>query len=98
MHDIPHATRRYFTTYTGMRLPLKLLNPLSDEEIDNRNTFFSADYDSDGRLIAIQKMVYGEVELTHRYDYHPDGSLRRAEIVQAGDAPRVLLFDAAGCS
>lgn len=95
MHEIPHAKLGYFTTYTGIRLPLKLLNPLSEAEIQNRNTYFCAYYDSEDRLIAIEKCVYGEVELTHRYGYHPDGSLRRAEITEAGDEPRELLFDAA---
>lgn len=95
MHDIPHAQCRYFTTYTGVRLPLKLLNPLSEDQVHNRNTYFSAYYNSEERLIALQKMVYGEVELTHRYDYHPDGSLRRAVITEAGDATREILFDTA---
>lgn len=96
MPDIPHARLSYFTTYTGVRLPLKLLNPLSEEEVHNRNTYFCAYYDSEERLIAIQKMVYGEVELTHRYDYYPDGTLSRAEITEAGDTPRELLFEPAG--
>lgn len=96
MHDIPYATRKYFTTYTGVRLPLRLLSPLSEEEVRNRNTYFLALYDRDERMVACQKRVYGEVELTHRYDYHPDGSLRRAEITEAGDIPRELLFEAAG--
>lgn len=94
MHAIPHAKMSYFTTYTGVRLPLKLLNPLSADEVQNRNTYFSAYYNEAEELIAIQKLVYGEVELTHRYDYHPDGTLRRAEITEAGDAPRELLFEA----
>lgn len=93
MHDIPHARRSYFTTYTGVRLPLKFVNPLEEHEVRNRNTYFCAYYDDADRLIGCHKLVYGEVELTHRYEYRDDGSLRRAEITETDDSPRELLFD-----
>jgi hypothetical protein len=41
-------------------------------------------------------VVYGEVELTHRYTNHPDGTLRRAEIADEDDGVRVLDFDLGG--
>jgi len=36
-------------------------------------------------------VVYGEVELTHRYRYYPDGRLSAAEIV-IGDDRHVMIF------
>jgi hypothetical protein len=58
---------RYFLTYSGVRLPLKLMQPLEPNELDNRNTYFRASYDPEGRITAIEKLVYGEVELSHVY-------------------------------
>jgi hypothetical protein len=72
---------RYFLTYTGVKLPLTLLNELEPDQLENRITFFRGYYDADGQLVRLQKMVYGEVEMEHRYEYAPGGALRRAEIV-----------------
>lgn len=87
---------RHYLTYSGVRLPLQLVNPLEPAEIANRNTFFRAWFDEHGRLVLCQKVVYGEVELQHRYEYHDDGKLRRVEISDADGESRVLGFDAQG--
>lgn len=87
---------RYHLTYSGMKLPLNLVEPLRESDIGNRNTFFRSRVDVEERLILVEKMVYGEVELTHRYAYRDDGTLLRAEIAQGDDEAVVLRFDAAG--
>lgn len=88
----------YFTTYTGIRLPLKLVGPLSESEINNRNTFIRALYDEDERLVRVEKNVYGAVTLSHSYDYHGNGALKRAEIhiPDEDEDVTVLEFDEAG--
>lgn len=48
------------------------------------------------RMVLCEKVVYGEVQLTHRYTYRPDGTLRRAEIADEDDGVRVLDFDLSG--
>lgn len=90
------AKQRFFVSYTGVRLPLKLVNPLDEAELANRNTFFRADYDDEDRLLGFDKMVYGEVEMAHRYEYHPNGVLKRAEITDAEEEVTVLAFDETG--
>jgi hypothetical protein len=75
---------KYFLTYSGVRMPLKLVEPLAPGELGNRNTYFRATYDSSGRIETCEKMVYGEVELSHQYAYRADGSLARARI-ELGD-------------
>ncbi|WP_457798610.1 DUF6156 family protein [Methylocystis sp. S23] len=75
---------KYFLTYSGVRMPLKLVEPLKAAELGNRNTYFRVTYDSAGRLATCEKMVYGEVELSHRYAYRDDGSLAHARI-ELGD-------------
>lgn len=71
---------RYFVTYSGVTLPLKLVSPLEESELNHRNTFFRARFDAHDRLLQVEKLVYGEVQLAHRYEYSETGTLTRAEI------------------
>ena len=96
MTDETAANRRYFLTYTGVKLPLALLNELEPGQLENRIAFFQGDYDAGGRLVGLKKMVYGEVEMEHRYEYGEGGALRRAEIIDADGEATEMLFDAQG--
>jgi hypothetical protein len=87
---------RYFLSYSGVKLPLKLLSPLEPGELENRNTYFRARYDAADRIVSCEKMVYGEVELAHHYEYGPGGTLARAEIRMSDDDPTEVLFDENG--
>lgn len=71
---------RYFVSYTGVKLPVKLVNPLEVVDLSNRNTFIRASFDAAGRLLGFEKMVYGDIEISHLYEYDEAGVLRRAEI------------------
>lgn len=87
---------RYFLTYSGVKLPFNLLNPLEPEQIENRNTYFQGYFDEQNRLFGLQKMVYGELEMEHRYIYHPNGALQSAEIIDIDGEVTVLNFDENG--
>lgn len=87
---------RHFVSYSGVKLPLKLVNPLEETDLDNRNTYFRGWYDSQERIVGCQKVVYGEIEFEHRYEYHANGVLKRAEVSNADEEPRILSFDAQG--
>lgn len=87
---------RYFVTYSGVKLPLKLCQPLEAAALSNRNTFFQAWFDAQERMTRFQKMVYGEVEMEHRYKYYENGALESAEIVDADGEVTVMHFDASG--
>jgi hypothetical protein len=89
------TTTRYFLATSGVQLPLKLVNEIEADALSNRNTFIRATYDGAGRLARFEKIVYGDVELSHRYDYGADGALRRAEIVMLDEEPTVIDFDGA---
>jgi hypothetical protein len=95
MSTTENTTFRYFTSYSGITLPLKLLNELEESEINNRNTYFRATYDAQGRMVLCQKLVYGETELEHRYRYFDNGMLREALIIMDGDE-QVIGFDEQG--
>lgn len=87
---------RHFLSYTGVKLPLALLNELQPGQLENRIAYFAGHFDGQDRLIRVQKVVYGEIEMEHRYAYDAEGALRRAEIVDADGETTVLSFDAAG--
>ena len=96
MQDLSHFQCRHFTSYSGVGLPLKLVNELDDASRDNRNTYFRGYYDDEGRLHLCEKVVYGEIELTHRYQYGENGLLSQAEIIDVDEEPKLLHFDEQG--
>jgi len=87
---------RYFVTYSGVKLPLKLSQPLKKDALNNRNTFFRGYFDTHDRISSLQKMVYGEIELEHRYEYYDNGILKQAEVIDAEGEITILLFDKTG--
>lgn len=87
---------RYFVSYSGVKLPLKLVNELQDSDRDNRNTYFRGLYDAEQRLMRCEKLVYGELELLHVYSYHDNGILSQAEITDADGEITLLAFDPQG--
>ena len=89
----PDLICRYYVTYTGVSLPLNLITPLEEEGLEQRITYFRGYYDDQERLMAVEKVVYGEVEFEHRYDYHDDGRIKSAELIEADEDPRIMQFD-----
>jgi hypothetical protein len=96
MTDDTGSECRFFVTYSGARLPLRLVEPIAPEALSNRNTFIRGYFDAAGALTGFDKVVYGEVELAHRYEYHANGVLSRADIVMMDEDPVTLTFDEAG--
>lgn len=94
--NLDELISRYFISYSGVKLPLKLVNEIEEGCLDNRNTFFKGFYDAQERLVRCEKRVYGETELLHRYTYDGNGVLRQAEITDADGELTVLLFDSQG--
>ena len=84
---------RYFVTYSGVDLPFRLVGPIDDGQVVNRNTYIRAWFDAEERLAGFDKLVYGEVELSHRYDYDGGGSLVRALVTMIDEEPVELTFE-----
>ena len=78
---------RFFTSYSGARLPLNLVGELAPDDVRCRNSYYQGLYDIQGRLLRCEKMVYGEIEVCHEYSYHPDGRLARGVIQALGEDP-----------
>lgn len=92
----PEQYDRYYLTYTGINLPLQLVTPLEKNETENRNTYFGAKLDEQDRVVLVHKLVYGEIELEHRYGYHDNGMLQWAEILDDEDELQRLEFNLEG--
>jgi hypothetical protein len=73
---------RYFVSYSGIKLPLKLVNEITEDSLNNRNTYYRSQFDAQDRMRLCQKVVYGEVESEHRYQYYDDGVLKSAQITE----------------
>lgn len=84
---------RHYASYSGVSLPLKLITPLDDDSLDRRITYFRGYYNDREQLVALEKVVYGEVEFEHRYQYYPDSRIKSAELIEVDEDPRVVQFD-----
>jgi hypothetical protein len=84
---------RYFLSYSGVSLPLRLVEEIPEAGLRNRNTWFRADYDEAGRLARIEKCVYGETEMTHEYRYDAAGRLVQASVMLGDEDVQTLSFD-----
>jgi len=91
--DDEDFTYRYFTSYRGVKLPSKMVSPIDEAALTNRNTYVRAFYDRSGRLRGFERWVYGEVELAHRYHYDDSGSLIRADIEMIDEDVVTMHFD-----
>lgn len=96
MSDESQNVCRYFVSYSGVKLPLKLCQPLEESSLSNRNTFFQAWFDGQDRITALKKMEYGEVAMEHSYKYYDNGALEWAEVVDAEGEVTVVNFDESG--
>ncbi len=94
--NLEDLVSRYFISYSGVKLPLKLVNEIDEGGLDNRNTFFKGYYDERNRLVRCEKRVYGETELLHNYAYDENNVLRQAEITDADGELTLLTFDEQG--
>ena len=93
----PDGECRYFLTYSGVKLPLNLVTPLSEADTRNRNTYMRGYYDAQDRLVAVEKVVYGEIEIEHRYAYHANGQISWAGVLLVADEElTVIRFDEHG--
>jgi len=95
MNPEQHIECRYFVSYSGIRLPLKLVNEITEAALTNRNTYYRGYFDANDNMLVCQKVVYGEVESEHQYHYDDNGVLKRAQITE-DDEVREIHFNALG--
>lgn len=80
---------RYFLSYSSVKLPLKLVNEITEQELNYRNFYYRGYFDAQDRIVHCQKIVYGEVESEHYYRYNDEGQLVWAQIVEDDEVREV---------
>ncbi len=95
MHQEQQTDFRYFVSYSGIKLPLKLVNEITEDSLNNRNTYYRSRFDAQDRMLLCQKIVYGEVESEHQYQYYDNGVLKSAQITE-DDEVREIYFNESG--
>jgi len=95
MNQEQYTGFRYFVSYSGVKLPLKLVNEITGDSLNNRNTYYRSRFDDQDRMLLCQKVVYGEVESEHQYQYYDDGVLKHAQITE-DDEVREIHFNESG--
>ncbi len=93
MQDLTPRFR--FVSYSGVKLPLKLVNEITGDSLNNRNTYYRSRFDDQDRILLCQKVVYGKVESEHQYQYYDNGILKLAQITE-DDEVREIHFNASG--
>jgi hypothetical protein len=96
MNDETIDDCRLFVTYSGVKPPSRLVNPIEPDALSNRNTYIRAWFAPGDQLLRFEKIVYGEVELTHAYEYDGAGVLRRAVVTLQDEDPVVMNYDETG--
>ena len=87
---------RSFVSYSGVKLPFNLVTPTAEGALSNRNTFIRAYFNKADGLTSFEKVVYGEVELAHRYEYYDNRILKCAVITMLEEEPVIMSFDETG--
>lgn len=82
---------RYFLSYRSVKLPLKLVNEITEADLNYRNFYYQGEFDENGLLLNCQKIVYNEVESEHRYRYDGNGILVWAQISEDDDVREIDL-------
>ena len=95
MNPAQQTECRYFVSYSGIKLPLKLVNEITEAGLTNRNTYYRGYFNPRNRMLLCQKVVYGEVESEHQYQYYDNGVLKHAQITE-DDELRELHFNELG--
>lgn len=80
---------RYFLSYSSVKLPLKLVNEITEADLNHRNFYYQGEYDDNGLLLHCQKIVYNEVESEHRYRYDDNGVLVWAQISEEDEVREI---------
>ena len=94
MSEQANLNCKNFVSYSGVALPLNLVTPIEGETLEGRITYFRGYYDDDDMLVKVEKVVYGEIEFEHEYEYYSDGRIKTVKLFEPDeDEPRVMEFD-----
>lgn len=89
--QMPSNEWRYFGSFAGYSHPVRLIDPVSKDEAQDRDAFYRGLWDESGNLSVVEKWLGGQLEFKYRYTYR-DQTLVRLEIDRPGEKTQVLKF------
>ena len=91
MNQAQQTGCRYFVSYSGIKLPLKLVNEITEASLNNRNTYYRGYFDAMDRMLLCQKLFMA----VHQYQYYECVVLKYAQITE-DDEVREIHFNELG--
>lgn len=95
-NDTKSTETKYFATFSGYNIPLKLTEEIPKELALKRDAYYVGFYDEDQRLTCVEKYLDGALFFRHSYFYREDGSLRESKTVNSEGIETVSYFDENG--
>lgn len=87
---------RYYGTFSGYNIPLKLSEELTQPEALRRKSYYVGFYNETQSLFRVEKYLNGSLFFQHNYFYHENGSIRENRIVNSDGITTTNHFDAKG--
>jgi hypothetical protein len=96
-----HDPIEYYMGWCSTRHPVTLQDRITKEDAKALATkgaaYLIGYYADDGRLIRVVKLDRGEFFFEYRYNYYPNGRLKRVRVTRGG-CVTVLDYDRHGCT
>ena len=97
--EVTYETGRpyYFHTFDGTYHPWIPRDKIEEEDFWPDDAYFVAYFDSDGRVIRLEKYLQGDREWTYEYDYDPSGKVVSGRFIDGkSNVARELILDTEG--
>ena len=86
----------YYGSFSGYSIPYKPIEELTYEEASQRDSYYVAHYDKEGKMTSFAKFLYGKFIFIDRYFYYTSGVLERREGVKFTGESYIQYFDEEG--
>lgn len=98
MNNTSEMIVKYYKTFAGYNVPLKLIQPFSKEEaLGSRHAYYIGYFSKKNNILQrVEKIHNGKLIFTHVYSYHPNGVIKRLETTTADGKLLFKNFDERG--
>jgi hypothetical protein len=90
---------RYYKSFAGYNIPLKLIGQMSEEDAKvhgNTASVYIGYFDGNERLFKVIKRMQTEIWFIHEYEYYPSGKIKSNRITDEKGAVHVNEYDESG--
>jgi hypothetical protein len=86
----------YYESFSGYDIPFRPVGELTPENAKSRDSYYIAHFNSDGKIVSFEKILYGKKEFSDLYIYNDGGIIERRELTNASGEVVIKFFDANG--